>query len=208
MRHCFFVVFLQGLSVDSATHNKGNSMKSMIVFVSGLFLSFNVMAAEKTLSTAIPATAFASSTMTNDALLPSTLAFNFVALSQSKTNIYFDVGGLSERVAPALSFRSYSNKEVRKKLNNDKLTVDRSLATLGASIAVLKGDAKALILNPYLYFGTEKDAVNTENVNGVGVRLLGQANVYKGLGFQAGIDANNMEGEFKNDLYVGLAFAL
>ncbi|MGZ3745410.1 MAG: hypothetical protein ACXWRE_06475 [Pseudobdellovibrionaceae bacterium] len=183
-------------------------MKSILVFASGLLFSFSVSAAEKTISTTVPATATTITSTASSAVLPNTLAFNFVAMSQGKNNIYFDVGGLSERVAPSLSFRSYSNKEVRKKLNNEKLTVDRSLATVGASIEILKADAKALILNPYLYFGTEKDSTNTDNVNGAGLRLVGQAKLNKTIGFQAGIDANNMEGDFKSDIYVGLAFAL
>jgi len=140
--------------------------------------------------------------------MPTTLAFNFVGLSQGKTNVYFDVGGMSEKVAPALSFRSYSNKEPRKELNNAKATVDRSLATLGASIAVFKRETKSIILNPYLFFGTEKDALNTSNTNGMGARLIGQANLNKALAIQAGLDGNAMEGDFKADVYVGVAFAL
>jgi hypothetical protein len=190
-------------------------MKSKIAFISGLLLSvfFSVLfsvgalAAENTLSTA-PAVSSTMTTTASSANLQNTLAFNFVALTQGKTNVYFDVGGMSEKVAPALSFRSYSNKEKRKKLNDEKYTVDRSLATVGASVAVLKVDTKSLILNPYLYFGTEKDSVNTDNLNGIGLRMLGQANLNKGIALQAGIDANNMEGEFKSDIYIGLAFAL
>lgn len=204
---CLFAVPVGRFRVS----NKGKLMKSKIAFVSGLllsvFFSVGALAAEKALSTA-PAVTSTMTTTASSSNLPNTLAFNFVGLTQGKTNIYFDVGGMSERVAPALSFRSYSNKEKRKKLNDEKYTVDRSLATVGASIAVLKAETKSLILNPYLYFGTEKDSVNTDNLSGVGLRLLGQVNINKGIGFQAGIDANNMEGEFKSDIYIGLAFAL
>jgi hypothetical protein len=182
-------------------------MKSMIALISVMLLSVGAVAAEKTF-TVTPTVAPTMTATVGSTTLPNTLAFNFVALSQGKTNVYFDVGGLSERVSPALSFRSYSNKEKRKDLNNDKLTVDRSLATLGASIAVLKVDTKSLLLNPYLFFGTEKDAINTSNQNGLGVRLVAQSNINKTIGIQAGIDANNMEGDFKSDFYVGLAFAL
>ena len=107
-----------------------------------------------------------------------------------------------------MSFRSYSNQEKRKKLNNSKATVDRSIATMGASIAVFKRETKSIILNPYLYFGTEKDAIDTTNTNGMGARLIGQANLNKGLAIQAGLDGNGMEGDFKTDVYVGVAFAL
>lgn len=188
-------------------------MKLAITFTSILFVSMSALAIEKSAVKATTGTTTVSApavnpVVTTTTLAPNTLAFNFVALSQGKTNIYLDVGGFSERVTPALSFRAYSNKEKRKKLQDTEMTVDRSLATLGASIAVVKNDNKSLILNPYLFFGTEKDAINTSTNNGFGTRLLGQVNVSKGVALQGGIDANNMEETFKSDIYVGLAFAL
>lgn len=177
------------------------AMASVLVLASGAF------AAEKTMTTTTTTPAVVSTSSTG-ALAHNTLAFNFVGMSQGKTNIYFDVGGMSERVTPALSFRTYSNKEVRKNLNDNKLTVDRSLATLGASIAVVKSDNKSVILNPYLYFGTEKDMTNTDTKNGIGLRLVGQVGLNKTMAIQAGIDGNNIEDTFKSDVYVGLAFAL
>lgn len=192
-------------------------MKS-ILFVSTILLASGAAfaAPRATTSTAIaPANTMVvttpvavTTTATTAMTMPTTLAFNFVGLSQGKTNVYFDVGGMSERVAPALSFRSYSNKEPRKELGNSKATVDRSLATLGASIAVFKRETKSILLNPYLFFGTEKDALNTSNSNGMGARLIGQANLNKTLALQAGLDGNAMEGDFKTDVYVGVAFAL
>lgn len=192
-------------------------MKSILLVSTILLASAAVSAAPKetTPTAGTPANAMVvntpvavATTTTSDMTMPTTLAFNFVGLSQGKTNVYFDVGGMSEKVAPALSFRSYSNKEPRKEQNNAKATVDRSLATLGASIAVFKRETKSIILNPYLFFGTEKDALNTSNTNGMGARLIGQANLNKALAIQAGLDGNAMEGDFKADVYVGVAFAL
>jgi len=182
-------------------------MKLVITLATVLGISTGAMAAEKTTTIAAP-TINTTATTTATTMTQNTLAFNFVGMSQGKTNIYFDVGGLSERVSPALSFRSYSNKEKRKKMQDTEATVDRSLATVGASIAVVKGDNKALIVNPYLYFGTENDALSTANNSGIGVRVVGQLNINKGIGLQAGVDANNMEETFKSDIYVGVAFAL
>lgn len=175
--------------------------------VSVLLLATSAFAVEKTITTTTTTTAVASST-TSTALAPNTLAFNFVGLSQGKTNVYFDVGGMSERVTPALSFRTYSNKEVRKELNDQKLTVDRTLATLGASVVAVKSENRSLILNPYLFFGTEKDAINTSSKNGIGLRLLGQVAMNKSMAIQVGVDGNGMEDTFKSDVYLGLAFAL
>lgn len=189
-------------------------MKLAMTFTSVLFVSMGALAVEKT---TVKTTTNVTTTMSAPAVTPvvtsgtlaqNTLAFNFVGLSQGKTNIYLDVGGLSERVTPALSFRSYSNKEKRKKLQDTEMTVDRSLATVGASVLVFKRDNKSVVVNPYLFFGTEKDAINTATANGFGTRLLGQVNASKGIAIQAGVDANNMEETFKSDIYVGLAFAL
>lgn len=174
--------------------------------VSVLLLATSAFAVEKTITTTTT-TAMASST-SSTALAPNTLAFNFVGLSQGKTNVYFDVGGMSERVTPALSFRTYSNKEIRKELNDQKMTVDRTLATLGASVVAVKSENRSLVLNPYLYFGTEKDAINTSSKNGIGLRLLGQVAMNKSMAIQVGVDGNNMEDTFKSDVYLGLAFAL
>jgi hypothetical protein len=185
-------------------------MKLVMTLAMVLGVSAGAMAAEKTTTTTTTTAAptLNMSATTTPKMAQNTLAFNFIGLSQGKTNIYFDVGGISERVSPALSFRSYSNKEKRKKLQDAEVTVDRSLATIGASIAAVKADNKALIVNPYLYFGTEKDSINTSNNSGIGLRVVGQLNINKGMGLQAGIDANNMEETFKSDIYVGVAFAL
>ena len=190
-------------------------MKSIVLASTILLISDAAFAApaNRTTATLEPVSAntmavAAPVATTTEMMMPTTLAFNFVGLSQGKTNVYLDVGGLSEKAAPALSFRSYSNQEKRKKLNNSKATVDRSIATMGASIAVFKRETKSIILNPYLYFGTEKDAIDTTNTNGMGARLIGQANLNKGLAIQAGLDGNGMEGDFKTDVYVGVAFAL
>lgn len=173
-------------------------MKLVLILASFLMFSISATAAENTSVTGL----------TTSPASHNTLAFNFVGLSQGRTNMYLDIGGLSERVSPALSFRSYSNQEVRKELDNTKGTVDRSLATLGASIAVFQRNNKSILVNPYLYFGTEKDSKATSNVNGPGLRAVGQAYLNKTLALQAGVDANNMEGTFKSEGYVGFAIAL
>ena len=193
------------------------AMSFVGILLASTVASTVIFAAEKTTTktttvttTSAPAPTYntVETTSYGKTLAPSTLAFNFVALSQGKTNIYFDVGGMSERISPALSFRSYSNKEVRKKLQDANITVDRSLATVGASILALKNDNKSIIVNPYLYFGTEKDSVNTDSKNGFGVRAVGQINFNKTMAAQVGVDANNMEDTFKSDIYAGLAFSL
>ncbi|WP_413288174.1 hypothetical protein [Bdellovibrio sp. HCB337] len=194
-------------------------MKLTMTFASVLFFAASAMAAEKNLSktttiAAAPAPAAAvaaptvSTTVSAPATTHNTVAFNFVGLSQGKTNLYLDIGGMSETVSPALSFRAYSNKEKVKSLEDREVTVDRSLATVGASITLLKNEGKSLLLNPYLYFGTQKNLLETENKSGAGVRLVGQVNLNKTIALQGGIDGNNMEETFKNDIYVGVAFAL
>lgn len=137
-----------------------------------------------------------------------TVAFNFVGLSKGKTNIYLDIGGMSDKVRPSLSFRSYSNKEKVKKLSNQEATVDRNLATLGASVTLASGKQKSLILSPYLYFGNEKNLLDTVSKNGIGARLVAQFELTKNFGVQLGLDGNNMEGSFVNDVYLGAAFNL
>lgn len=179
-------------------------MKMIVVLAS--FLASSAFAAEKVVTT-LP-TATTTPVVSNTKLASNTLAFNFVSMAQGKTNIYFDVGGMSERVSPSLSFRSYSNKEKRPALEQREFTVDRSLVTLGASIAVFKEDKRSILLSPYLYFGTEKDPLNSENRNGVGARLLGQLAVNNTMTLQGGVDANNMEETFKSDIYVGVGFTL
>lgn len=190
-------------------------MKSTGIFglIFGLTLCMSATASAATLSpeasmSSSVVTATSASAEKSSSLARHTLGFNFVGLSQGKTNIYLDIGGLSENVTPALSFRSYSNKEARQKLKNEKLTVDRSLATLGVSVAVLKRNNKSVLLNPYLFFGNEKDAVNASTNNGIGARILAQVALSKGVSLQGGFDANNMEENFRGDAYLGLAFAL
>lgn len=178
----------------------------ILAMASVLLLATGAFAAEKTITTTT--TAAATTSTSSSALASNTLAFNFVGLSQGKTNVYLDIGGMSERVSPSLSFRSFSNKEIRKELNNQKMTVDRSLATLGVSVAAIKADNKSLLVNPYLYFGTEKDSINTTTKNGIGLRLVGQVAFNKTMALQAGVDGNNIEDTFKSDVYLGLAFAL
>lgn len=187
----------------------------LMTFASILFIASGAMAAEKTMTrtvaTTTPAVAAAptiSTSVAQSTMAANTIAFNFVGLSQGKTNIYLDIGGMSEKVTPALSFRSYSNKEKVKHLDDREVTVDRSLATVGASVALFKNDGKSLLLNPYLYFGTEKDLLETSNKSGIGARLVGQINLNKTIALQGGIDGNNMEDTFKSDIYVGVAFAL
>lgn len=187
-------------------------MKLTMTFASILFFAAGAMAAEKNVSktttiAAAPAPAM-TTTMNAPATSHNTVAFNFVGLSQGKTNLYLDIGGISENVSPALSFRGYSNKEKVKSLENREVTVDRSLATVGASVTLLKNEGKSLLLNPYLFFGTEKNLLETSNKSGAGVRLVGQVNINKSIALQGGIDGNNMEDTFKNDIYVGVAFAL
>jgi len=182
-------------------------MKTMMVLAAAMVISSGAMAVEKTTTmTTTPTTPAVTNTVAMDSTLPNTLGFNFVALAQGKTNVYFDVGGLSSRVSPSLSYRGYSSKEERKDIG--KATVDRSLATLGASIVAIKGEGKSLVINPYLYFGTEKDARNTDTKNGIGARLMGQVALNKAAFIQVGVDGNNMEDTFKSEVYVGAAFAL
>jgi len=177
-------------------------MKFAFAVMSLVFVSMNAFAVENALSTAVSTPASSSSPLKN------TVAFNFAGLAQGRTNVYLDIGGLSSVIAPALSFRSYSNQEVRKQLGDVKATADRTLATLGASLTVLRFDNKSLLVNPYLYFGTEKDALSTANLTGPGLRVVGQAYLEKTIGLQLGIDANTMEGPFKGEAYIGLAIAL
>jgi hypothetical protein len=163
-------------------------MKFVMTLASLMMLSFGAFAMDNTLTT----TAAAQPTMAN------TLSFNFIGLSQGKANVYFDIGGISERIAPELSFRSYSNQEFRKDVNQ-KATVDRSMATLGASIKVFQRDNKSILVSPYFLFGTEKDAKQTENVTGYGARVIGQIYLNKSVALQAGLDGNNMETAFKGE---------
>lgn len=181
------------------------------IFVFSLLLASNALAAQKvktSTNVTTPVSVALTTTAKPSTVAPHTLAFNFVGLSQGKTNIYFDVGGLGERVSPSLSYRAYSNKEKRKDLRNEKFTVDRNLATLGASIKVLDIRGKSLLVNPYLFFGSENDAVNTTTKSGLGARLVGQAQLNKVMAIQAGIDGNSMEDTFKGDIYIGMAFTL
>lgn len=139
---------------------------------------------------------------------PNVLAFNFVTLARGNANIYFDVGGLSEFVSPSLSYRTSSTAESRKNFDNAILTVDRTIATLGASITALRSGNVSMIVSPYLFFGTEKDALETRSMNGIGARVLGQINLNKTVAFQGGIDGNNMNSSFRGDLYLGLGLSI
>lgn len=185
-------------------------MKLVLILTS--LLASSAFATEK-MATSLPkptaASAVAPVAVSSNTMAVNTLAFNFASLAQGKTNVYFDVGGLSERVSPSLSYRSYSNKEKRPKLNNAEFTVDRSLATLGASVLVFKQDTRSIVLSPYVFFGTEKDPLNTDNRTGLGARLVGQMALNKSVALQAGLDANAMEDEvFKGEAYIGMGFAL
>lgn len=177
-------------------------MKFFGLLVSALLTGSVALATAKTGTNTLPIT------NTQTAVAPNTLAFNFVGLSQGKANLYFDIGGLSERVTPSLSFRTYSNAEKRQHLQNRMLTVDRSIATVGASFVAVKVENKSLILNPYLYFGTERDLATTNNKYGMGARMVAQAYLNDVIALQGGVDANNMEETFKSDFYIGMSFAL
>jgi hypothetical protein len=188
-------------------------MKSLSLIVSILILSSAALAAEKTTTryqAKTATTTFQTQPTTSTLSLDSrhTLAFNFAAMAQGKANIYLDIGGVSENIAPSISYRSYSHQETRKKAKDAKMTVDRNLATLGASVTALRRGNKSLIVSPYLFFGTEKDALNTDSVNGYGARVVGQYNFNPTTALQLGADGNNMETDFKADAYLGLAMSL
>lgn len=136
------------------------------------------------------------------------LAANFAGLAKGNPNIYFDVGGISEYVAPSFSYRSSSKAEPRKSANGQVLTVDRNLATVGVSFQVFNQARKSLLVSPYLLFGSEKDALGTTSANGIGARILGQVELNPRTLLQAGFDSNNMESEFKGDIYLGLGLSI
>jgi hypothetical protein len=152
--------------------------------------------------------AMQTSVSTTAATTPNVLAFNFIGLARGHANIYFDIGGVSELVSPSLSYRSSSSAESRKSANDNILTVDRSLVTLGASITTFQRENKSLIVSPYLLFGTEKDALGTTTMNGIGTRVFGQLKLNPKAALQAGVDFNNMESAFKGDIYVGLGLSI
>ena len=173
-------------------------MKFAIAFVSVLFASVASFAAEGTLT----------SHFRNGPVLDNTVAFNFIGLAQGRPNVYLDIGGLSSFIAPSISFRTYSTQETRKDLENTKATADRTLAGIGPSVTVLRADKKSLILNPYIFFGTEKDAKSTSSVSGPGLRAVGQIALTKSVAVQAGLDGNTMEGVFKSEAYIGFGMTL
>jgi hypothetical protein len=180
-------------------------------------LSSSANAAQKTTLRApaheLATTSTSTTTATSPALTfprenPNVLAFNFVNMARGNANIYFDVGGLSELVSPSLSYRTSSRAEARKNFDDQILTVDRTIATLGASILAVRSGKISLLVSPYLFFGTEKDALETRTMNGIGGRILGQLQVNKTVAFQGGIDANNMSSSFRGDLYLGLGLSI
>ncbi|MBC7370401.1 MAG: hypothetical protein H7326_02485 [Bdellovibrionaceae bacterium] len=173
-------------------------MKFALAFVSVLFAATAAFAADNSLV----------GHYKSGPTLENTLAFNFVGLAQGRPNIYLDIGGLSSFIAPSISFKTYSTQENRKDLDNAKATADRTLAGIGPSVTVLRADKKSLILNPYIFFGTEKDAKSTNNVSGPGLRALGQVNFTKSVALQGGLDGNNMEGPFKAEAYIGFGMTL
>lgn len=184
-------------------------MIKIVVFGSLFLFGFLASASGKAASKInVSTNTVLSAPLPSEELNKNTVAFNFVGLSKGKTNIYLDIGGMSDKVRPSLSFRSYSNKEKIKKLSNQEATVDRSLATIGASVALATGKQKSLILSPYMYFGTEKNVLDSVNKSGIGARLVAQFELSKKFGVQLGIDGNDMEGTFVNDVFLGAAFNL
>jgi hypothetical protein len=127
---------------------------------------------------------------------------NIVGLTQGKGNIGIDVM-MNNKLAVALTYLTNSEEETRS--NGMKLTVDRTQIGVGATYYFYGIEAKKNIaLSPTLIFGNEKDAVKTENQNGLGLRVLGIFKPMEKLMLQAGVSATSINGTSRGDGYLGL----
>lgn len=131
---------------------------------------------------------------------------NVDQLAKSTANVSANVM-MNNHAGVALGYSSGSNKEKREKLNNQELTVDRTVTTLGAAFYVWEVEArKNISIVPSVIFRSEKDAINTENENGLGIKTVGVFRPTRVMLLEGGVNTTVIAGETTGQAHLGLGF--
>ncbi len=129
---------------------------------------------------------------------------NLTELTKSRVNLSVNVM-MNNYAALALSYGSSSEREAREKLGNQQLTVDRTTTGIGMAYYFFGVEAaRNIAVTPSLIFQSEKDAVNTENNSGLGVKLVGIFKPTQKVLFEGGINSTIVAGNTKGEGYLGL----
>jgi hypothetical protein len=133
------------------------------------------------------------------------ISTNFADIGRNRMNIQLDAM-MTQTTAVSLGFSSQSQKEEREKLaGKPKMSVDRNQFSVGGTFFYRTTEAKYnAALAPALVFQTEKDAVNTDNTNGVKLAAMGLFKPLPRLMFQGGAVVSVLGSSTTTDAVVGM----
>mgnify|MGYP000721091730 CR=1 FL=1 len=133
---------------------------------------------------------------------------NVLALSNGKGNVQAR-WNLTDRFAGLLGWKSYAQKQGNRPKILGEVTVERSQYFLGTAYSVWGREKRFdILIIPAIGFGSETDPVNVDNRSGVSLGALGQWRLgnHGQMILEAGILADNLDGEMKGDGYLGTGF--
>lgn len=189
-----------------------------LVFVIGMTMVAPVLAAQQE-SMKLPAKTVRSlsleSKLQTSALVPTETSYvapayraavgmNLADITKSKGNVAIDAF-IKPQAAMTLSYSSYSEEEKRKKLNNNKLSVDYTQFGIGANFYFKPlTSTYNFAAGPSMIFETEKDAVYTEKNTGISVKAVAIFKPIEHLMMQGGAITTVMGADTKTDALAGV----
>jgi hypothetical protein len=159
-------------------------------------------------TSAAPVTATSTQYFSRTGLNSAMLSVDFLGLTKGIANAQAEFFS-GEYVASQLSINATSTEEKRKKLNNEKVSVDRTYLGIGAT-GYLKGvhAEKNLFGTAQLMFGQERDSKFVDNQTGLGLRLGAQIRPLNKFAIDGGVAANNLTGSFVGEAFVRFGILL
>lgn len=166
--------------------------------------SVRVAQADTTATSSASYTTYAPAESEQD--LRAVVITNVDQLAKAQANIAVNVM-LTSHAGVALGYQSGSNREKREKLGNQEFTVDRTVTNIGIATYIWPVESrKNISIVPSMVFRSEKDLVDTDNENGLGVKTVGVFKPTRALMVEGGLNTLIIAGETTGQAHLGLGF--